>query len=81
MSQVSTTDVKTALHITGTYMDDAIQLYIDEVEAYLVAAGVKTNNISKGIVVQGVTDLMNLEAGGGQFSRYFHERAAQLALL
>lgn len=74
-------DVKKALGITGEYLDDTIQIYFDEVKEYLISAGVKEKNITKGIVARGVADLWNLGAGDGKLSNYFHERAAQLAMM
>ena len=73
-------DVKTALGITGTYQDATIQLYIDEVVAFLNDAGVATAMITSGIVARGVSDLWNYGAGEGKLSSYFIQRASQLAL-
>jgi hypothetical protein len=73
-------DVKAALGITGTYQDATIQTYINEVIAFLNDAGVKTANITSGIIARGVSDLWNYGAGEGKLSEYFIMRAAQLAL-
>lgn len=71
--------VKKALGITGTYQDDTLKIYIEEVEAYLVSAGVSidviNSSVSAGVIVRGVTDLW---LGGGKLSGYFHERVIQL---
>ena len=76
--------VKTALGITGNYQDDLLQIYIDEVIAYLKSAGVSDDVIqsdaSTGIIVRGVADLWNYGSGGTQLSPYFMQRAVQLAL-
>lgn len=72
-------DIKKALGITGTYLDDTLRIYFDEVIDFLKEAGVKTNNISKGIVARGVADLWNYGAGEGKLSSYFIQRASQLA--
>lgn len=76
--------VKTALGITGTYQDDLLQIYIDEVIAYLTDAGVSetvlASDAATGIVVRGVADLWNYGSGGTQLSPYFMQRAVQLAL-
>lgn len=76
--------VKTALGITGTYQDDLLQIYIDEVIAYLKDAGVSesviNSNAATGIIVRGVADLWNYGSGGTQLSPYFMQRAVQLAL-
>jgi hypothetical protein len=73
-------DVKSAIGITGTYQDATLQQYIDEVVAFLNDAGVKTANITSGIVARGVSDLWNYGAGEGKLSEYFMMRASQLAL-
>ena len=76
---VTLLDVKNALGITGDYQDDTLQIYFDEVIDFLIDAGVKKSNISKGIVARGVADLWNYGAGEGQLSQYFLQRATQLA--
>ena len=73
------TGVKKALGIEGTYQDDTIQEYIDEVVGYLTDAGVKPANISVGIVALGVSDLWNYGASEGKLSEYFMHRATQLS--
>lgn len=76
-------NVKTALGITGTYQDDTLQGYIDEVCEYLKDAGVSESVInsdaSNGIIARGVADLWNYGSGGTQLSPYFMQRAIQLA--
>lgn len=79
MSVISVESVKTALNITGTYQDNTIQEYIDEVEAFLLDAGVLSKNITPGIVSRGVADLWNYGAGEGKLSTYFIQRASQLS--
>lgn len=78
---VTLADVKNALGITGTYQDSTLQVYFDEVVAFLVAAGVAQQNITKGIVARGVSDLWNYGSAEGKLSTYFMQRAAQLSLL
>lgn len=73
-------NVKNALGISGTYHDNTLQVYVDEVVAFLVDAGVKESNITDGIVARGVSDLWNYGAGEGKLSDYFRIRAVQLAL-
>jgi hypothetical protein len=73
-------DVKNALGITGTYQDATLQIYIDEVLAFLKDAGVADANITSGIVSRGVADLWNYGGAEGRLSAYFMQRAAQLAL-
>lgn len=71
--------VKSALGITGTYQDETITEYIDEVVSYLVDAGVKQGNITVGIVSRGVSDLWAYGSGNGKLSDYFMQRATQLS--
>lgn len=76
---VTLADVKNALGITGTYQDNTLQVFMNEVIAYLEDAGVSASNITAGIVARGVSDLWDYGSGTGKLSSYFHERAAQLA--
>lgn len=76
----SLSDVKSAIGVTGTYQDATIQIYIDEVVAFLHDAGVADANITSGIIARGVADLWNYGAGEGKLSDYFRMRATQLAL-
>ena len=73
--------VKTALGITGDFLNETIQIYIDEVVDYLKGAGVSETVIEKsvGIIVRGVSDLWNNGAGNATLSPYFYQRASQLA--
>lgn len=71
--------VKNALGITGTYQDDTLRVYIDEVIDFLVESGVKRSYITSGIVSRGVADLWNYGEGDGKLSSYFMMRATQLA--
>ena len=73
------TNVKKALGVEGTYQDDTIQQYIDEVVSFLNGAGVKTADITVGIVARGVSDLWNYGASEGKLSAYFMQRAIQLS--
>lgn len=76
------TKVKSALGVSGTYTDDAISVYIDEVVDYMLGAGVSPAviNASAGVVARGVSDIWDNDAGNTKFSPYFHERVSQLAL-
>lgn len=80
MSNSPLVDVKNALGITGTYQDATLQIYIDEVLAFLRDAGVADTNITSGIVARGVADLWNYGGNEGRLSEYFMQRASQLAL-
>ena len=73
------TSVKQALGIEGTYLDNTITQYVDEVVDFLKGAGIKESNITPGIVSRGVSDLWNYGAGNGKLSEYFMQRATQLA--
>ena len=73
------TKVKNALGIQGNYLDDTLTEYISEVTTFLLDAGVKSNNITSGIVARGVSDLWNYGAGEGKLSEYFMQRATQLS--
>lgn len=74
--------VKNALGITGTYQDNTIKIYIDEVVNYMIDAGVSSkiaNSVtSAGVIARGVTDLWNYGSGNGEFSVYFMQRVSQL---
>lgn len=74
------TDVKNALGITGEYQDNTLSVYVSEVIAFLVDAGVAETHITSGLVARGVADLWNYGSGDGKFSQYFVQRAAQLSL-
>lgn len=77
---VTLEDVKNAIGITGDYQDDTVQQWFDETVEFLTNAGVKSQNITVGIVARGVLDIWNYGAGDGKLSDYFMKRAAQLAL-
>lgn len=80
MSEVTLrTKVKNALGITGDYLDNTIDEYIEEVVSFLKEAGVRESNITAGIVSRGVSDLWNFGAGEGKLSSYFMQRATQLS--
>lgn len=72
--------VKNLLGITGEYQDDTIRGYIEEVKAYMVAAGVPEDvadsDASAGVIARGVSDLWNYS--GGKLSEYFYQRVQQL---
>lgn len=76
------TGVKNALGITGNFMDDTLNVYIEEVTSYMSNAGVTDSNIlaSVGVIARGVNDLWNNNAGAGKLSPYFYDRVTQLAM-
>lgn len=80
---VMLTKVKNALGITGTYHDNTLIEYIDEVKAFMLDAGVHQSVVesasSAGVIARGVTDLWNYNGGEGRLSDYFYQRVTQLA--
>ena len=78
------TKVKSALGITGTYQDATLNIYIDEVKAYMKDAGVLesiiNSDVSAGVIARGVTDLWNYGSNTGKLSDYFYQRVSQLSL-
>ena len=74
--------VKTALGISGSYSDDTITLYIDEVIAELIDAGVykavAESDAAVGCIALGVNDLWNYSSGGVKHSEQFNRRLIQL---
>jgi hypothetical protein len=75
--------VKSALGITGTYQDATLEIYIEEVKAYIESAGVSkeviTSELSAGVIARGVMDLWNYNVSAGKLSDYFYQRVSQLA--
>ena len=75
--------VKTMLGITGTYQDETIQRYIEEVKQFLIDGGVDKEIVdadtSVGVIARGVADLWNYGSGGTSFSPFFLQRATQLS--
>ena len=75
--------VKAGLGITGTYQDDALKFYIDEVKNFMRAAGVPQKTVesseSVGVITRGVADLWNYGSGSVKLSEYFIQRVIQLA--
>lgn len=76
------TKVKKALGVGGTYQDDTLKIYIDEVKEYLLDAGVSAETLQDdkcvGVICRGVADLWNYGSGNAQLSLYFMQRATQL---
>lgn len=75
----SLADVKNALGITGDYQDATLQVYFDEVMAFLTGSGISSDKITAGLVARGVADLWNYGGTEGKLSEYFYQRAAQLS--
>ena len=76
--------VKSALGITGAYQDNTLNIYIEEVKAYMLDAGVPESIVESeapvGVISRGVSDLWNYGANTGKLSEYFYQRVSQLAL-
>lgn len=74
--------VKTGLGITGTYQDETLKVYMNDVKSYLLDAGIKPEILESaaavGVILRGVSDLWNYGSGDGKFSEYFVQRATQL---
>lgn len=74
--------VKKGLGITGTFQDDTLQVYIDDVKAFMGSAGVPqsviASEVSVGCIMRGVADLWNYGAGNATLSNYFKMRLLQL---
>lgn len=75
--------VKKGLGITTDFQDDMLKIYIDDVIAFMVSAGVSqkvaTSNMAVGCIIRGVSDLWNYGSGDVKFSQYFLQRIIQLA--
>lgn len=74
--------VKQSLNITGEQFDATLQMYVDEVKAYLAGAGVRVDvlgsTLAVGCISRGVADLWNYGNGDTKLSEYFYQRAEQL---
>ena len=88
MTQLTTAErlakVKTALGIGGDYQNETLTIYIDEVIAEMIAAGVKKeiaeSAAAVGCIACGVNDLWNYSSGGVKHSEYFNRRLIQLSM-
>lgn len=78
------TKLKSGLGITGTYQDDTLQVYIDEVKSFMESAGVNKSVIESeaavGCIIRGVADLWNYGSGSANLSPYFVQRLIQLSI-
>lgn len=76
------TKIKSGLGITGAYQDGTLQIYIEEVKAFMKSAGVEESVIaspaSVGCIMRGVADLWNYGSGNASLSEYFKMRIIQL---
>lgn len=76
------TQVKAALGITGDYLDNTLNVYIEEVKNFMISAGVleevANSASSVGCICRGVADLWNNGSGNASLSKYFIQRMLQL---
>lgn len=76
------TKIKSGLGITGTFQDATLQVYVDEVKAFMRSAGVTESVLSSpaavGCIMRGVADLWNYGNGNAALSQYFKMRLIQL---
>lgn len=76
--------VKNGLGISHNYLDDTLQVYIDEAKAFMIGAGVPAAVVSDtaavGCILRGVADLWNYGSGSTGLSDYFKMRVTQLSL-
>ena len=89
MAQLTTAErlkrVKTVLGLSGTnYHDEIITIYIDDVMAELVDAGVNReiaeSAAAVGCIAIGVNDYWNYSSGGVKHSELFNRRLIQLSM-
>lgn len=77
--------VKDATGISGDYQDATLNVYIEEVQQFLLDAGLNESTVNSvsavGVICRGVMDLWNYGAGEARFSRYFMQRITQLLLI
>lgn len=74
--------IKQGLGIMGNFHDATLQIYIDDVKAFMASAGVDQDVIesaaSVGCIMRGVADLWNYGSGSAKLSEYFKQRLIQL---
>lgn len=78
------TKIKNGLGVTGDYQDATLTVYVDEVKAYMIDAGVPKSIVeseaSVGCILRGVADLWTYGSGDGKLSQYFMQRVTQLSI-
>lgn len=77
--------VKVGLGNVPSHLDETINLYIEEVIAYMLSAGVSKSLLDTeiderctGVIIRGVSDLWNYGNGDTKLSEYFYQRVDQL---
>lgn len=72
--------VKKNLGITGTFQDDMVQGWIDEIKQLMIDGGIPSsivnNEKSAGVIAKGIDDVYFQKT---DLSNYFWQRATQLA--
>lgn len=72
--------VKKNLGITGTFQDDRIQGWIDEIKQLMIDGGIPSSIVndikSAGVIAKGIDDVYFQKT---DLSKYFWQRATQLA--
>lgn len=75
--------IKTSLGIASNFHDKLLTLYIQEVQLFMIDAGVAVDIVNStdavGCITRGVADLWNNGAGQAELSSYFKMRVIQLA--
>ena len=76
-------DLKTMNNFSGSYFDDMINLYAQEVIEFMLDSGVSKevclSESAKGTIAKGIMDIWNNDGGKTEFSPYFRERVVQLS--
>lgn len=77
--------IKDGLGIVGDYQDATLSIYVEDVKAFMISAGVSQevadSSASVGCILRGVADLWNYGSGSVGFSEYFKMRVTQLAMM
>lgn len=71
-------EIKKRLQITGTYMDDMLEAWIDSAKAYLINGGANSTDVESayGVIAKGVFDMWTSDS----FSEIFLNMATQFCL-
>ena len=76
--------IKNGLGIASDHLDETLKIYIEDVKAFMISAGVAQevadSSASVGCILRGVADLWNYGSGSVDFSDYFKMRLTQLAM-
>ncbi len=76
------TKIKNGLGITGDFQDATLTVYVDDVKAFMISAGVPESVVESeaavGCIMRGVADLWNYGSGSAKLSEYFKMRLIQM---